>query len=207
MGQSSNEGEPTNGVALKFFREQFDKRPDEEGLKANAREAFLVTFKRFGTGTELEAMRLGDAFLETAEASRPQRIQFRDGLDEAWAIYRAAPTKTGTTQGSGANRNGRKQKAPRLTWRYAPVPLAIVDDRNMSGVAVKVAAIIARSINLGKWNQDLYAKLTYAELADKAGVSRATAARALDHLKSAGYIRVESLTRGGCRITFQQAHQ
>jgi hypothetical protein len=131
-----------------------------------------------------------------------QRVS--DVLDEFVGVEPAAK-KMGKP---GTKKTGKpsKEKTPRLTWRYAPVPLAIIDDRSLSAVAVRVAAIIARSINLGKWNQDLYAKLTYADLAEGAGVSRATAARALDDLKAAGHIHVESLTRGGCRITFQQSH-
>lgn len=81
---------------------------------------------------------------------------------------------------------------------------------------MRIAGIIARSVNFGAWNTDLHVKLTYAELAEKAGVSRATVARALDELQGkptkrkpdggTPYISVESLTRGGCRITFQQSH-
>jgi hypothetical protein len=214
MGQSpSNESEPsTTGppdrLALRFFDEQFNKRPDDEGLKANAREAFVITFKRFGIRDEEDAELLADAFLATQAGATPtQKGMVRDGLEEAWAIL-SGRTKTGpTAKRSRARQNGHQPpREPRIYWRYAPVPLAIVDDRNLSGVAVKVAAIIARSVNLGVWNTDLYAKLTYAELAEKAGVSRATAARALDELKGAGHICIESLTRGGCRITFQQSH-
>ena len=96
-----------------------------------------------------------------------------------------------------------KTKAPCLTWRYAPVPPTIVDDRNLSAVAVRVAAIVARSVNLGAWNTDLHADLTHAELAEKAGIGRTTATRVLAELKFAGHISIESLGRGGCRITFK----
>jgi DNA-binding transcriptional ArsR family regulator len=104
----------------------------------------------------------------------------------------------------GAKISGRpsKEKTPRLTWRYAPVPLAIVDDRNLSAVAVRIAAIVARSINLGKWNTDLHVDIDAGKLGEVASLSRSTTMRAIAELKEAGYIKTESQGRGGIRFSF-----
>jgi hypothetical protein len=153
-----------------------------------------------GRGPEIFSLTTERYLAAKAEAAERGAAELND-------FYGFEPdTKTAAKPNTKNSGKPRKEKASRLTWRYAPVPLAIVDDRSLSAVAVRIAAIVARSINLGEWNDDLYAKLTYADLAERAGVSRATAARALDDLKTDGYIHVESLTRGGCRITFQQSH-
>jgi hypothetical protein len=114
----------------------------------------------------------------------------------------AAKPEPAKKPGTPGRWRAKATKGPRIFWRYAPVPVPVIDDRELSSNAVRIAAIVARSVNLGPWNTDLHATLTHAELAEKAGISLRSAARALAELKAAGYVEVESLNRGGCRITF-----
>lgn len=59
----------SNGAALRFLTETFEKRANEdETLTASAREAFLITFKRFRPKDEEEANVLGDDLLDAKGA-------------------------------------------------------------------------------------------------------------------------------------------
>jgi len=105
----------------------------------------------------------------------------------------------------------RRRKPPRIPWDWGPAPRRILRDPGLSAHAKLVAAVIADSINLGKWNKDLVVRLSYAELAKRASLSRRGAFNACAELAIAdtgrgpgtnGYLKVKSLGRGGCEFRF-----
>jgi hypothetical protein len=135
---------------------------------------------------------------KTQAAQRGEEVlsEWFDGFDGASSVKKPAKP--------GAKKTGKpsKGKTPRLTWRYAPVPLAIVNDRSLSAVAVRIAASIAARINLGKWNSDLHVDISAADLAEWTVNSRRNVMRAIAQLKEAGHIKTESQGRGGLRFWF-----
>lgn len=105
----------------------------------------------------------------------------------------------------------RRRKPPRIPWDWGPTPRRILRDPALSANAKLVAAIIADSINLGKWNKDLVLRMSYADLGKRASLSRRGAFNAVAELAIAdtgrgiganGYLTVKSLGRGGCEFRF-----
>src|SRR5439155_12510649 len=99
------------------------------------------------------------------------------------------------------SRGPRRTKGRRIFWRYAPVPLLIIDDTKLSHAAVRVAGVLARSVNMGEWNLDLHVDMSYAELGRRTAMSRRSAIYAAKELWR--YLSITSLGRGGCRFTFR----
>ena len=98
-----------------------------------------------------------------------------------------------------AGHRPRTKKEPRIKWRYFPFPIAIWDDPELPANAKLAAGKIARSVNLGPWNIDLHADVSYAAFGFG---SVSTAIRAVNALRAADYIRTESLNRRGVRYWF-----
>jgi len=91
--------------------------------------------------------------------------------------------------------------------RYAPVSYAILDDLELSPLAVRAAAVLARGIVYHKGNKDGHVDTTYAELGRKIGKSRRTAWDAVQELVKHGHVITVSLNRGGVRVAFLTRHQ
>jgi len=111
-----------------------------------------------------------------------------------------------------AGHGKRRRRPPRIPWDWGPAPRRILRDPSLSAHAKLVAAVIADSINLGKWNKYLVARMSYAELAKRASLSRRGAINAVVELADAdtgrgpgtkGYVSVKSLGRGGCEFQFR----
>jgi hypothetical protein len=181
-------------AAAKFYDRQYEKRPENEPFSDNVREAALLTFKEFRL-SKPDAQAL---FRRIVKATIPSYVdKAKTSFQDAWKIYQAgSSTKSkGTTRRPGRS----AKKEPRIKWRYFPFPIAIWDDPSLPANAKLAAGKIARSINLGPWNTDLHADLSYAAF----GIgSVRTAQRAVDALKGAEYIETESLNRGGVRYWF-----
>lgn len=146
--------------------------------------AELATALQLPHGDE-RASRVGPLVLEQGRRRRKRAIE-HEGDEPA--------TKT-------QQRRKAKPKAERFPWNFAVPPNAIWDGPELSDAAKLAAWGIARRLNLGRWNADLHVDLTYADFAP---LSARKARRGVTELRIAGYIRTETLNRGGVRYWFGQ---
>lgn len=163
-------------------------------LARKPEEAQALARSRPDLGDEAYGRAYG-LYITMRDAKRPPKPQ---RSDEEWlrdVLSEDQPKRRG-----GRPRRATK-KEPRIKWRYFPFPSAIWDDPKLSEHARSAAGAIARSVNLGPWNTDLHADVTYDKF--RLG-SRLTAWRAAKELKDAGYIESESLNRGGVRYKFTE---
>jgi len=97
-----------------------------------------------------------------------------------------------------------KPTKSKIGWPYAPVPRAILRDGRLGLADRAVLAGIADALNLGWWNTDRHVDVTYAELAERLGVSRSPIIRAIERAAELEVIEAEALKgTAGMRLRFR----